>query len=372
MLDKLLDLDVIVCAGSGGVGKTTMSSTLGVWAAQQGQKVLVLTIDPAKRLANALGLDSTEFNKPGQVQGLNAAGELHASMIDSQAIFDSFIRNCAPSEDVANRLYKNSLYRQLSTTLSGSQEFTSLEALLQARESGNYDLIILDTPPSQHAIDFLRAPERIFALFQKSITQWFIKGSGDVSFLRKLVNQGTKTALSALEAVTGSRFIHELSDFFESMAELQGQVGQRSIQVHRLLSSEKTGFVLITGLDRAKLVEAEKFQRDLKTAGATLSMVLVNRASPSEYEPLEMKNLSSEAQGIAEKVNHLKRQEAVYFQTQARFLDDLQAQLSQGTHMLCLPEVIDDIVGVEGLELLVGVLEQTSKKLGSTQEVGRD
>ncbi|NQZ01553.1 MAG: ArsA family ATPase [Bdellovibrionales bacterium] len=368
MLDRLLDLDVIVCAGSGGVGKTTMSSTLGVWAAQQGKKVLVLTIDPAKRLANALGLDSSELNKPGQVQGLKASGELHASMIDSQEIFDSFIRKCAPNEQAAERLFANSLYKQLSTTLSGSQEFTSLEALLQAKESGNYDLIILDTPPSQHAIDFLRAPERIFALFQKSITQWFIKGSGDVGLFRKLVNQGTKTALSALEAVTGSKFIQELSDFFESMAELQDEVGQRSIQVHRLLSSERTGFVLITGFDRAKLVEAEKFQRDLRTAGASLSLVLVNRAKPASYESLDMKTLSSEAQNTAQKIDQLKKRESEYFQIQTQFLEELEARLSSSTNMLCLPEVIDDIVGAEGLELLVEILKVTSSQANQPQE----
>ncbi|MCB0408231.1 MAG: AAA family ATPase, partial [Bdellovibrionales bacterium] len=138
---------ILVCAGSGGVGKTTVSAALGILAAQQGLRVLVLTIDPAKRLANALGLEVDEIPDAVKVPGQNYKGALYAAMVEPKKVFDDFIRKNAPNKGVVEKLLQNSLYKQLSTTLSGSQEFTSLEMLLSAYQSGKYDLVILDTPP---------------------------------------------------------------------------------------------------------------------------------------------------------------------------------------------------------------------------------
>ncbi|HVK60219.1 MAG TPA: ArsA family ATPase, partial [Bdellovibrionales bacterium] len=167
---------MLVCVGSGGVGKTTVSSALAMRGAQLGRRVLVLTVDPAKRLATALGLEDAGGVSGGerQVPLADVKGSLHAAVIDSKAIFDDFIRTHSKEADVVARIMRNRLYQQMSTTLSGAQEFTALERLLQGSESDRFDLVILDTPPTKHAMDFLSAPERIQSLFQDSVTKWFM------------------------------------------------------------------------------------------------------------------------------------------------------------------------------------------------------
>ncbi|MCB0386079.1 MAG: ArsA family ATPase, partial [Bdellovibrionales bacterium] len=278
---------VIICAGTGGVGKTTLSACLGILAARAGKRTLVLTIDPAKRLADALGIDATSESEIA-VALENTKGSLSAAMINPASIFDRFIHRSAKKPELAQRILNNSLYRQMSTTLSGSQEFTSLERLQTALDSGQFDLIILDTPPSQHAVDFLYAPQKIYSLFQNAITQWFVQKPGSGGFLQGLFQRGTKTALAALEKVTGSHFIRELSDFFEGVAEIQDEVSGRSIAVHRLLTGPDTAFILITGFDRAKLGATRDFINELRKGGYALNSVIVNRCFPTWNPSVEV------------------------------------------------------------------------------------
>src|SRR5690606_14962793 len=136
-----------------------------------------------------------------------------------------------------------------------------LERVLTAVESEKFDLVILDTPPSQHAVDFLKAPEKIFNLFQESITKWFVGSKPTANFMGRIFNQGTQMVMSALQKVTGAKFIGELSDFFESISALQGKVRERSLRLHRMLASQSTGFILVTGSDQAKLKEASEFHQ---------------------------------------------------------------------------------------------------------------
>jgi anion-transporting ArsA/GET3 family ATPase len=273
------DLKVIVCAGTGGVGKTTIAASLGVWAALEGKRTLVLTIDPALRLAQALGIEG-RLEEEVAIEDPRVAGKLFATMINAQSVFDKFVRKAAPDASIAEKLLNNRLYQQLATSLSGSQEFTSLERVLTAAESGQYDLLILDTPPSQNSIDFLRAPDRIISLFQESVTKWFIKPAQERGILAQILSRGTRTVLSALERVTGSQFIRELTDFFQQMAHLQAKVRERSADVKKLLTSSSTGFVLVTGFDELKLQEAMEFQKDLRSQGYRLSAMIVNRCFP--------------------------------------------------------------------------------------------
>jgi anion-transporting ArsA/GET3 family ATPase len=348
---------VLVCAGSGGVGKTTIAAALGVAAAVEGLRVLVLTIDPAKRLATALGIGSGELNKPSLVPGQKFSGQLWASMVDPQTVFDNFIREAAPNKDVADKLLGNVLYKQLSTTLSGSQEFTSLELLLKAHQSGEYDLIILDTPPSQHAIDFLRAPEKIYSLFQKSITQWFMRSTEKTGFFVNILHKGTKLALDALEKVTGEGFIRELSGFFENMSELQKVVSERSLAVQKLLTGPDTSFVLVTATEPLKLREAELFHNDLKATGATLSYLVVNRAFPFWLVDVASEKVPHEHARTAEKLHEFFLNVQKYYRYMDEHILNLKNNIGGELIIYKVPELDADVVGLGGLRALADVIQ---------------
>jgi anion-transporting ArsA/GET3 family ATPase len=284
---NLFNAKVIICVGSGGVGKTTISAALGVAAAQEGLSVLVMTIDPSLRLRQALGLGSnqteiTEVKVPG------AQGKLYASLLNAEKIFFDFITQSKDKEST-EALLKNRLYKQLSTTLSGSQEFTSLLQLSRVVDNKNYDLVILDTPPAQHAIDFLEAPQKLMDLFQESIVRWFTESETGVGIIQKIIYRGTRVVLSILEKVTGSHFMAELVDFFNSVRGVQAKIAQKAIEIQSILKSKDTKFIVVTAFDETKLIEAELLKNYLDQKAYTLSALIVNRASPTWVPPLDKK-----------------------------------------------------------------------------------
>ncbi|MGE3758036.1 MAG: ArsA family ATPase, partial [Pseudobdellovibrionaceae bacterium] len=310
MTELIQNHKVIVCVGSGGVGKTTVAATLGLVAAKEGKKVLVLTVDPAKRLATTLGLGEGVDQARVELPSLYS-GELHASVIQSKKVFDDFVKRAASKDQRVEKILNNKLYQQLSTTLSGSQEFTALEKLYSSHESANFDLIILDTPPTKHAIDFLRAPQKISALFNEGIAKWFRETKGSqTGLLSQLFLGGTKKVFQLLEKLTGGEFIKELSDFFVQIESWQKQLEQRTNDVHRLLTSKECAFALVTSFDEAKLAEAEYFSKEIAKGGYTLKLVVINRAFP---ESLEM-NLDADSSSPAnKKMNEFYNQMKVFY-----------------------------------------------------------
>ncbi len=275
----------LIFIGTGGVGKTTLAASVGVGFALEGKKVLVLTIDPSKRLAQALGLKADGELYQVNLSGLSSTtkkvqGQLWSCVIDHQKAFEGFIREgavkSASTIDV-DRLLKNKLYLQLSGRLSGSQEFTSLITLYKHVTSEEYDLVILDTPPAQHTWSFLKAPEKIAALFNEGIATWFRTGAESTSLFKKLVNLGTTQVLKAMEVLTGSEFIKELAAFFAAIQNWQKPLENYVMNCHRLLISSETEFVLITGLDPSRLKEAEKLSKEIRTQGYRLTSIVINR-----------------------------------------------------------------------------------------------
>ncbi len=336
-------MKIIICAGTGGVGKTTVSASLGLCFAHQGKKVLVLTLDPARRLISALGLDSSD--EEIRVD-LKTKGELWASMIDPAKIFDRFIHRVSTSETQAQKLLKNPLYFQLSRSLNGSQEFTSLERLLEAWESKKYNLIILDTPPSQHAVDFLKAPEQIFSLFQDSITKWFIQKNGGL--LNSIFHRGTQAVLSALERITGSQFVGELSDFFASMSDMQQVVASRSIRVHQLLTQAETSFLLVTGYDEAKLREAQMFAKEIRRGGYKLGGVVINRSFPEEQK----------SSGLPKENKEFYQNVKNYFAHKIKLCDDFARELK--LPVTRLPDFTKSIQGLDGIKMIAEELKSSN------------
>lgn len=350
---------IIICVGSGGVGKTTVSASLGLMAAHMGKKTLVLTVDPAKRLATTLGLGTGIDEARVPLEGLPPGGELTASIIDSKKVFDDFVKRAMKSDSKAvEKILNNSLYKQLSTTLSGSQEFTALEKLYSAAEEQEYDLIILDTPPTKHAIDFLHAPQKISALFNENVTKWFRDPKGEKTGLfSKILMGGTRKVFDILERLTGAEFIRELREFFVQIEVWQKDLQKRTHDVHRLLTSANCGFVLVTSFDEAKLAEARFFSSEIRKGGYELKSVIINRAFPEQWTDLELGvNL---AQGPSEiKLIEFYRHMKVFYSEKKRHYDEFTAQLEKDIQVVQVPEFREDIYSLVGLEKLRSLLEK--------------
>lgn len=370
-MDELLKKHkVIVCVGSGGVGKTTMSAALAIRARQLELRTLVITVDPAKRLATAMGLDlsGVEERIVPNLSGATTTGVLSAAIIDSKKTFDAFVVRHSTDPELIRKLSTNRLYQQLSTTLAGSQEFTSLERLLQAVESNTYDLIILDTPPTQHAIDFLSAPERIRNLFQDTITKWFmnpgensgflassLKGQG---FLGALIGRGTRVALKSLEVLTGARFIDELIDFFQSVQSIQKTLRDRTEKINQVLMSSDATFFLVTSFDAAKLVEARHLSGHLDRFGYHLGACILNRAFPESLPDLESlkSQIPGELQSAAGRLVAFHSRVKSDHELRFKLFRDFEAKIDSKVVVVRVPEYRDDLFGLEDLESLARFL----------------
>ncbi|MDZ4660277.1 MAG: ArsA-related P-loop ATPase [Pseudomonadota bacterium] len=347
-MDEILKkYKVIICAGSGGVGKTTIAAALAVRAAESGMNVLVLTIDPSRRLATSLGI-SKDIDQDVFVPQQKFKGKLYAAVLNSKKTFDDFVMRCATNPEVAKKFMKNRLYIQMSTKLSGSQEFTAMERLYSSFESAKYDLIILDTPPTKHAVDFLRAPQKLNAMFTQSMSQWLIGAQEkSKSFFSRFL--GPSQVFRILAKVTGAQFVDELVDFFQNIQAWQEKVGQRTIDVHRLLTSEKTGFVLISSFDSNKIEEAKYFYKEIQRDGHHLAGVIINRSLPVWGR--------TEKEGPSKLANYYEEFVKYYSERENSFVE-FQRSVAPGTSFVRIPDFNQDVSGLESLteisHLLVG------------------
>jgi anion-transporting ArsA/GET3 family ATPase len=268
---------VIVCCGAGGVGKTTSAAALGVLAARAGRRAVVMTIDPAKRLAQAMGLDGLG-NDPQRVL-LEAPGSLSAMMLDTKRTFDRMVETYAPDDRVRETIFANSYYQQLSTTLGGSRELIAMERVLEILSSGEHDLLIVDTPPAQHALDFLDAPKRLIDLLDGSFTQALLAPYGlaaraQFSFFR----QSSALTLKFLERLTGLEMLADLSNFLLAFSSMFEGLKERSQRVLSLMKEPGTSFLLVCAPEPVSLGQAGSFADRLEADGMRIAGVLVNRA----------------------------------------------------------------------------------------------
>lgn len=337
---------VIVCTGSGGVGKTTTSAALGVAAARLGKRVLVLTIDPARRLATTLGIaqGAEDVRVPKQAW----RGELWAGAIDPARIFADYIERHAKSPDIVARLVANALYQQIATTLSGSQEFTSLARLHEAATSGAYDLVILDTPPAAHAADFLHAPARLNAVFDSAIVSLFMGRTTGLGLAAAAWKRGVKLVLGALTVLTGSAFVATFKDFFSAIDAIAPDIRETNLQAHRLLLDPSTAFVLITSFDSAKLQEGEAFHDELLAAGYHLRKVVVNRAWP-RWTPADA---AAQSQVRAALLASGEPALADLHDSLADFYRARRSLHPRFADVVTVPEMDDAVVGLKALEHL--------------------
>ena len=274
---------VLVCVGAGGVGKTTLAAALAMRAAALGRSALVCTIDPARRLANALGL-TWLGNAPTEVRpdvlagaGITLAAPLQAMMLDLKASWDELIERQAPPGQ-RERILQNRFYQTLSTVLAGSQEYIALERLGQLRERSEVELIVLDTPPTAHALDFLDAPARILDFLDNEAARWLLDPALRASRLSlRLARWGGGVAARTIGRIIGGDTLEELATFLSAVSGMNEGFRQRARSVRALLSSPETGFVLVAGASPERREEALRFEAVLGDRGLQRDGVVVNR-----------------------------------------------------------------------------------------------
>ena len=272
---------VCICAGSGGVGKTTTSAAIAAGMAARGLKVAVLTIDPAKRLADSLGLpelgnterrvDPALFAEAGVDPG---EGELWAMMLDSKQTFDEVVRKHAPDEETRDQILSNRIYEQLSNALAGSQEYMAMEKLFEIHAEDRYDLLVLDTPPSRSALDFLDAPKRLTQFIEGRALQVFTRPAG---FGMKLFGRGTSMMFSILRRITGVNLLEDLAEFFQAFSGMVDGFRERARRVNELLADDQTSFLVVCAPQGEPISEAVYFHRKLVEAELPFGGVIVNK-----------------------------------------------------------------------------------------------
>jgi anion-transporting ArsA/GET3 family ATPase len=277
--------EIVICCGSGGVGKTTTSAALAVRAAESGRRVVVLTIDPARRLAQSLGIEQLD-NIPRPVHGIDttAGGSLDAMMLDMKRTFDDVVSTHA-TEEKAEAIFANPFYQALSTSFSGTQEYMAMEKLGQlateATTRDRWDLIVVDTPPSRSALDFLDAPEHLSRLLDGRFLRLLLTpAKGPL----RLMSVGFTLAYAAMEKVLGAQIITDVKTFAAAFETLFGGFRARAQQTLALLSSERTTFLVVATPEHDALREASFFVDRLTESGLDLSGVVVNRTHSSELE----------------------------------------------------------------------------------------
>jgi anion-transporting ArsA/GET3 family ATPase len=348
---------VCVCGGSGGVGKTTISAAIALGMAARGAKVAVVTIDPARRLANALGLEELH-NEPRLVAaerlaggGLDVRGELWAMMLDPKRTFDELIERVAPDPARAEEIKANRVYRELSTAVSGSQEFTAIAKLYDLDQDHRFDLLVLDTPPSRNALDFLDAPGRLTSFLEGRAGKAFIRPTG---LGMKVLGRGATPLLSALRRVTGIDLLSDLTTFFGLLGDMTNDFSRRAAQVEEMLRADTTAFMLVTSAQPEAIDEAIWFRRTLADSGLPFCGVVVNRVHHDllgDNEPSDVAGALSRvlADELAERVAENLHDYHVLARRDELNLRRLRKALGKRAPLLVIPHLDSDVHDVEGL-----------------------
>jgi anion-transporting ArsA/GET3 family ATPase len=335
--------DICICAGAGGVGKTTTSAAIGVGMARRGLKVAVLTIDPARRLANSLGLPELG-NEERRIE-LDAPGELWAMMLDAKTTFDEIVEKHAPDASTRDAVLSNRIYKELSTAVAGSQEYMAMEKLHELHEEGRYDLLVLDTPPSRNALDFLDAPDRLSRFIDSRSLQFFLAPSRTGL---KIFSRGTGMLFSVLKRITGVDLLQDLSDFFGSFGDMAAGFRDRAKAVKELLAEDRTTFLLVTSPAHEAVEEAKFFRDKLEESDMPFGAVIVNRMHVEEAGEDDLTGLSPE---LAEKVEANFSDFHALALRDRNNVEELTADMGD-VPLLLVPYLDEDIHSLEGIEAI--------------------
>jgi anion-transporting ArsA/GET3 family ATPase len=358
-LDDTLDgKGICICAGSGGVGKTTTSAAIASGMAAQGLKVCVLTIDPAKRLADSLGLkelgnEATQVDpKLFKAQGIEMKGELWAMMLDAKATFDDLVARQAPDEESRDRVLNNRIYQQISNALAGSQEYMAMEKLFELHSEGRFDLLVLDTPPSRNALDFLDAPRRLTQFIEGRSMKVFMRPTG---LAARVAGRGASVMLSVFKRIVGFDLLADLAEFFNAFSGMVDGFQARAERVNKLLADPDTCFLVVCGPQGEPVNEAVYFHRKLVEAKLPFGGVIVNKVHyPAEQLSGEADDLPAALAGKLDDEDLARRVAANFSDYQAlaerdaRNVEHLAKEL-RTSDVIRVPYLDEDVHDLAGL-----------------------
>jgi anion-transporting ArsA/GET3 family ATPase len=340
----LLHKKILLICGTGGVGKTTLSSALGIRAASLGKKVLVVTLDPAKRLATSLGISSLDHEAKdlsSHLTHLPSHASFSASIPNNSITFKKFLRKMSLNDEQAQRLSENPLIQAFSNEYSGTNEYLALEELYRHYQSGKYDLIILDTPPSRNSIHFLRAPLLLAQLFEEKLIRWMVLPAN------KILAFGIRKTFSILEQLTGEGFMSSLFHFGAALSEIQEPFIKRIQEIHTLLQSDECGFILVSAPEKTRSLDLAQFKDEMKKQHYSFDLAFLNRCT----HKLDLSQLADEPKHLNLMLKRKEQeQEAIQF---------AQKNLNP-TPLYLLPELARDVRGFEDLMWLSRQPEKSS------------
>jgi anion-transporting ArsA/GET3 family ATPase len=350
---------VIVCCGSGGTGKTTISAAIGLASATQGRKACVVTIDPARRLADALGLDNLG-NTPRRITGA-WSGELSAVMLDAKGTFDDLVVRYSQSREQADRILQNRLYRNLTSALSGTQEYMAMEKLYELHSEGGFDLVVVDTPPTRHALDFVDAPRRLYSFLENRVFRLVLAPTR--AYL-KAMTFAANALLRTISRVAGSEIVEDAIAFFRAFEGMEEGFRERARRVEDLLANPGTAFVLVVAPREDSIDEARFFTRRLAEGSIPVSALVVNRLLPKFGTDLPTGEVPSPAQPPAdapdlplpdplayEELRRNLEEFLVVARSEEQYVAELAGEVAPAP-VVRVPFLKEDVHDIEGLQVV--------------------
>ena len=339
-----------VVVGAGGVGKTTVASALGVASARAGARTLVITFDPSRRLKDALGVGESavggEVQVPVEPADGQEPGELWASVLDGKATFDALVERHSPTAADHDRILENRYYAQLAGSLSGVLEYMAVERLFEIEAEGRFDRIVLDTPPTSEALDFLDAPERVVSFLDSKVLAFALKPwfdrEGRLVPVRRLGRLGNRLT-GWLDRIVGIELLADMAEFFQAFTPLYAGFRERAAEVRELLTSEEAGFVLVSASGRGRMADTRFFARGLHERGHPLAAVVLNRLHPS---PLAERPRTSDEELIFWRADRDRRAAS-----------ELRELLAGSCPLWTVPLLADEPRGLSALVALATLLE---------------
>ena len=341
--------DVLVCCGSGGVGKTTTAAAIGLEAASLGRQVVVVTIDPAKRLADALGVPGGLGNDPVElpVDTGGSGGRLWALMLDTATTFDGLVREYAATPDQAERILANRFYHNVASTLSGTQEYMAAERLHALHLDDRFDLVVVDTPPSRNALDFLDAPGTLSKFLDHPLFKLIMMPTRRGM---KMINLATQPVLRTIGRVVGGDVVADAIAFFQAFAGMETGFRERAEEVIALLHGESTRFLLIASPRADTIEEARFFAHRLRDKDLSVSAVVVNRCTPDFGDPAPERPADPDAAAVHDNLVELCDTAAMERQHAGELLAD--DALPEGTATCFVPTLPGDVHTLDALDAI--------------------